>query len=46
MGAGLRASGASAVIHFEGYKSVGESVQKPRAYYHNVAGSLNVLQTP
>ena len=30
-----------AVIHFAGYKAVGESVEKPIAYYHNnITGSL------
>ena len=33
-----------AVIHFAGYKAVGESVQKPISYYqNNVAASLNAL---
>ena len=37
--AALRASGATAVIHFAGLKAVGESVQSPLAYYdNNVAG--------
>ncbi len=31
------------VIHFAAYKAVGESVQKPLAYYHNNVGSLVVL---
>ncbi len=36
----------SAVIHFAGLKAVGESVEKPLAYYeNNVAGSLNLFQT-
>jgi UDP-glucose 4-epimerase len=43
--AGLRESGASAVIHFAGLKAVGESVQQPLAYYdNNVAGSLRLLE--
>jgi UDP-glucose 4-epimerase len=41
----LRASGAHAVIHFAGLKAVGESVQKPLAYYdNNVVGSLCLLE--
>lgn len=28
------------IIHFAAYKAVGESVQKPLAYYHNNLGSL------
>ncbi|WP_439241025.1 UDP-glucose 4-epimerase GalE [Lonepinella sp. BR2474] len=33
------------VIHFAGLKAVGESVQKPIAYYHNnVVGSLNLIE--
>ena len=32
------------VIHFAGYKSVGESVEKPIEYYtNNVSGTLNLL---
>lgn len=32
-----------AVIHFAGYKAVGESVEKPWLYYHNnISGSLNL----
>jgi UDP-glucose 4-epimerase len=43
--AALRASGASAVIHFAGLKAVGESVQKPLAYYdNNVVGTVRLLQ--
>ncbi len=35
-----------AVIHFAGFKAVGESVQKPLLYYHNnVSGSLALFQT-
>ena len=34
-----------AVIHFAGYKAVGESVQIPLTYYqNNVAGSLNLYE--
>lgn len=33
-----------AVIHFAGYKAVGESVQKPREYYrNNLLSTLNIL---
>lgn len=33
-----------AVIHFAGYKAVGESVEKPIEYYqNNVSGTLNLL---
>ena len=33
-----------AVIHFAGLKAVGESVEKPLAYYHNnITGTLNLL---
>ena len=33
------------VIHFAGLKAVGESVQKPLAYYHNnLTGTLHLLQ--
>ena len=36
----------SAVIHFAGLKAVGESVEKPLAYYeNNVSGSLNLFQS-
>ena len=43
--AALRASGASAVIHFAGLKAVGESVQNPLAYYdNNVVGTVCLLQ--
>lgn len=32
------------VIHFAGYKAVGESVEKPIEYYtNNVSGTLNLL---
>lgn len=41
----LRDSGADAVIHFAGLKAVGESVQKPLAYYdNNVTGTLRLLE--
>ncbi|MBF0558506.1 MAG: UDP-glucose 4-epimerase GalE [Nitrospirae bacterium] len=41
----LRASGASAVIHFAGLKAVGESVDKPLTYYdNNVVGTLRLLE--
>lgn len=34
-----------AVIHFAAYKAVGESVQKPLAYYeNNVGGTVNLLE--
>lgn len=35
-----------AVMHFAGYKAVGESVEKPLLYYrNNVAGTLALLET-
>jgi UDP-glucose 4-epimerase len=35
-----------AVIHFAGYKSVGESVAKPLHYYHNnISGTVILLET-
>ena len=41
----LQDSGAKAVIHFAGLKAVGESVDKPLAYYdNNVTGSLRLLE--
>ncbi|HQX60332.1 MAG TPA: UDP-glucose 4-epimerase GalE, partial [Burkholderiaceae bacterium] len=41
----LRESGATAVIHFAGLKSVGESVENPLAYYdNNVNGTLQLLE--
>lgn len=41
----LRESGARSVIHFAGLKAVGESVERPLAYYdNNVAGSLRLLE--
>ncbi len=37
--------GIQAVIHFAAYKAVGESVQKPLAYYeNNVGGTVNLLE--
>ena len=37
--------GVNAVIHFAGLKAVGESVEKPLAYYdNNVGGTLALLQ--
>ncbi|MDR1449661.1 MAG: UDP-glucose 4-epimerase GalE [Propionibacteriaceae bacterium] len=33
------------VIHFAGFKAVGESVEKPLAYYHNnLTGTVNLLR--
>src|SRR5574338_312826 len=41
----LRESRATAVIHFAGLKAVGESVEKPLAYYdNNVVGTLRLLE--
>ena len=41
----LRASGATAVIHFAGLKAVGESVANPLAYYdNNVVGTVRLLE--
>ncbi|HET7581105.1 MAG TPA: UDP-glucose 4-epimerase GalE [Bacillales bacterium] len=35
-----------AVIHFAGFKAVGESVEKPLQYYHNnLLGTLNLCET-
>ena len=35
----------SEVIHFAGYKAVGESVKKPLMYYHNnLVGTINLLE--
>lgn len=43
--AALRASGATAVIHFAGLKAVGESGEKPLDYYdNNVVGTLRLLE--
>lgn len=34
-----------AVIHFAGFKAVGESVEKPLMYYHNnLSGTINLLR--
>ena len=45
LGAALRASGESTVIHFTGHKSVGELMQKMQADYHNnVVGCMSLLQ--
>lgn len=41
----LREHRIDAVIHFAGLKAVGESVEKPLAYYeNNVAGTVTLLQ--
>ena len=41
----LRSSAATAVVHFAGLKAVGESVEKPLAYYdNNVVGTLRLLE--
>ena len=43
--AALRASGATAVIHFAGLKAVGESAEQPLHYYdNNVVGTLRLLE--
>lgn len=43
--AALRESGAAAVIHFAGLKSVGESVSQPLAYYdNNIVGTVRLLE--
>jgi UDP-glucose 4-epimerase len=35
----------NAVIHFAAYKAVGESVQKPLAYYeNNIGGTINLIE--
>ena len=40
-----RESDIAAVIHFAGYKAVGESVKKPIAYYeNNLVGTLNLVK--
>jgi UDP-glucose 4-epimerase len=45
IGAALRSGGGTAVLHFAGLKSVGESVQKPLAdYENNFLCSLDLLQ--
>ncbi|MDR1796378.1 MAG: UDP-glucose 4-epimerase GalE [Clostridiales Family XIII bacterium] len=39
------AAGVDAVIHFAGYKAVGESVEKPLSYYeNNLVSTLNLLK--
>ena len=41
----FRENEIDAVIHFAGYKAVGESVEKPLLYYqNNIAGSLNLYE--
>lgn len=41
----LRSAEFDAVIHFAGMKAVGESVEKPLAYYeNNISGTLNLLK--
>ena len=41
----LKASGATAVVHFAGLKAVGESVQQPLDYYdNNVVGTVRLLE--
>ena len=43
--AALRASSATAVVHFAGLKAVGESVTQPLAYYdNNVVGTVRLLE--
>ena len=43
--AAFAARSVSAVIHFAGLKAVGESVEKPLAYYdNNVVGTLRLLE--
>ncbi len=43
--AALKASQATAVIHFAGLKAVGESVEQPLHYYdNNVSGTVKLLQ--
>jgi UDP-glucose 4-epimerase len=45
LGAALKQSGASAVIHFAGLKAVGESVEQPLRYYdNNVVGTVRLLE--
>ena len=40
------APGLEAVVHFAGFKAVGESVEQPLRYYrNNVSGTLNLLET-
>ena len=41
----FRENEIDAVIHFAGYKAVGESVQKPIEYYHNnITGTLTLIE--
>ena len=41
----IQSSGATAVIHFAGLKAVGESVERPLAYYdNNVIGTVRLLE--
>jgi UDP-glucose 4-epimerase len=41
----MRSHGVSAVIHFAGLKAVGESAERPVAYYdNNVGGTLQLLK--
>jgi UDP-glucose 4-epimerase len=41
----FNAHAIEAVIHFAGLKAVGESVEKPLAYYHNnLVGTINLLE--
>ena len=41
----MQGCGATSVIHFAGLKAVGESVEKPLAYYdNNVVGTLQLLE--
>jgi UDP-glucose 4-epimerase len=41
----MQSHGVSAVIHFAGLKAVGESVERPIAYYdNNVGGTLQLLK--
>ncbi len=45
LAAAMRASKATAVIHFAGLKAVGESVEQPLSYYdNNVVGTLRLLE--
>ncbi len=42
----IEESKPDAVIHFAGYKAVGESVEKPMMYWHNnITGTINLLQS-
>jgi len=43
--AAMQAAKPDAVIHFAGLKAVGESAEKPLAYYrNNIAGSISLLE--